>query len=257
MDLTPYRTFMVELADRSGAFLRPLFGAPGLAVETKTDDTPVTAADRGAEELLRALIAKRFPAHGIVGEEFGAERAHAEFVWMLDPIDGTKSFIHGVPLWGTLIALLHGGQPVLGAIHLPALGHLLLGDSTTTTLDGQPVRVRVCDRVEDATLLTSDPLNPAKHQDGPGFAALATRARLVRTWGDCYGYFLLASGRADIMCDPVLSPWDLAALVPVVRGAGGVITDWQGRAPWPASSALAASSPALHAAAVAALKSAG
>ncbi len=253
VDLTPYRAFAVELAEQSGAFLRPLFGAPDLAVETKADQTPVTAADRGAEELLRARIAKKFPTHGIVGEEFGAERADAEFVWMLDPIDGTKSFIHGVPLWGTLIALLHGGQPVLGAIHLPALGHLLLGDGATATLDGQPTRVRPCDRLEDATLLTSDPINPWKYQNGPAFTALRSRARLVRTWGDCYGYFLLACGRADIMCDPVLSPWDLAALVPVVRGAGGVISDWQGRAPWPAQSALAAGSPALHAAAVAAL----
>jgi histidinol phosphatase-like enzyme (inositol monophosphatase family) len=257
VDLTPYRTFMVELAAKSGELIRPLFGTPGLAVETKADATPVTAADRGAEELLRALITKRFPAHGVVGEEFGAERADAEFVWMLDPIDGTKSFIHGVPLWGTLIALLHGGQPVLGAIHLPALGHLMIGDGITTTLDGRPTRVRACDRIEDATLLTSDPLNPGKYQNGPAFAALAARPRLVRTWGDCYGYFLLASGRADLMCDPVLSPWDLAALVPVVRGAGGVITDWQGRAPWPASSALAAGSPSLHATAVAALNPAG
>ena len=256
VDLTPYRTFMGELADKSGEFIRPFFGAPGLVVETKADTTPVTAADRGAEELLRSLIAKKFPAHGVIGEEFGEDRPGAEWVWVLDPIDGTKSFIAGVPLWGTLIALLHGGQPVLGAIHLPASGQLMLGDGTTTTLNGRPVRMRPCARMEDATLLTSDPLNPAIHQDGPAFAALARRARLVRTWGDCYGYFLLASGRADLMCDPVLSPWDLAALVPVVRGAGGVITDWQGGVPWPASSARAAA-PALHAEAVTALNPVG
>ncbi|MEI6861047.1 MAG: histidinol-phosphatase [Verrucomicrobiota bacterium] len=253
VDLTRYRTFMGELAQQSGEFIRPYFGTPGLAVETKADQTPVTAADRGAEELLRALIAKRYPAHGVIGEEFGEDRPGAEFVWMLDPIDGTKSFVAGVPLWGTLIALLHGGQPVLGTIHLPALGQLMLGDGTTTTLNGRPTRVRPCTRVEDATLLTSDPLNPAIYQDGPAFAAFSRRARLVRTWGDCYGYFLLASGRADVMCDPVLSPWDLAALVPVVHGAGGVITDWQGSAPWPAPSALAATSPSLHAEAIAAL----
>jgi histidinol phosphatase-like enzyme (inositol monophosphatase family) len=256
VDLTPYRLFIAELAAQSGEFIRPYFGVPGLVVETKADATPVTVADRGAEELLRALIAKKFPAHGVMGEEFGEDRPGVEFVWVLDPIDGTKAFITGVPLWGTLIALLHDGQPVLGAIHLPALGQFLLGDGETTTLNGQPVRVRTCARIEEATLLTSDPLNPAIHQDGPAFAALARRARLVRTWGDCYGYFLLASGRADLMCDPVLSPWDLAALVPVVRGAGGVITDWQGRAPWPAASALAAA-PAIHAEAVRALNLAG
>jgi myo-inositol-1(or 4)-monophosphatase len=255
VDLTPYRTFMAELTEQSGAFLRPLFGSLDLVVDTKADATPVTIADRGAEELLRSLIAKKFPAHGIIGEEFGAERSDAEFVWMLDPVDGTKSFIHGVPLWGTLIALLHAGQPVLGAIHLPALGHLMLGDGANTTLDGKSVSVRPCEQIEAATLLTSDPVNPGKYQNGPAFSALRSRARLVRTWGDCYGYFLLASGRADIMCDPVLSPWDLAALVPVVRGAGGVISDWQGRLPWPAQSALAASSRALHAAAVAVLNS--
>ena len=117
MNLEPYRAFMIELAEKSGDFVRPLFGAPGLAVETKSDQSPVTAADRGAEELMRAMIAKKFPSHGIIGEEFGTERGDAEFVWVLDPIDGTKSFITGVPLWGTLIALLHRGQPVLGAIH--------------------------------------------------------------------------------------------------------------------------------------------
>ncbi len=252
MDLTPYRPFIAELAEKSGAFIRPFFGAPGLTVETKADQTPVTAADRGAEELLRTLIARKFPTHGVIGEELGEDRPGAELVWMLDPIDGTKSFIAGVPLWGTLIALLHAGQPVLGAIHLPALGQFMLGDGTTTTLNGQPTRVRPCTRAEDATLLTSDPLNPAAFQDGAAFDALARRARLVRTWGDCYGYYLLASGRADLMCDPVLSPWDLAALVPVIRGAGGVITDWQGGSPWPATSAVAAG-PALHAEAVAAL----
>jgi myo-inositol-1(or 4)-monophosphatase len=253
VDLTPFRPFIAELAETSGAFIRPFFGAPGLAVETKPDATPVTAADRGAEELLRALIAKKFPAHGVIGEEFGEDRPNADLVWMLDPIDGTKSFIHGVPLWGTLIALLHCGQPVLGAIHLPALGQLLIGDGTTASLNGRATRIRQCQRLEEATLLTSDPLNPTIHQDGDAFAKLVRRVHLARTWGDCYGYYLLASGRADIMCDPVLSPWDLAALVPVVRGAGGVISDWQGRAPWPASSALATTSPALHAEAVAAL----
>ena len=122
VDLTPYRSFMVELAAASGDFIRPFFGRPDLAVETKADQSPVTAADRGAEELMRTRIAKRHPTHGIIGEEFGGERADAEWVWMLDPIDGTKSFITGVPLWGTLIALLHRGQPVLGCINQPVLG---------------------------------------------------------------------------------------------------------------------------------------
>lgn len=254
MTPSPYLTFMTELARASGEFIRPLFRQPGLAVETKSDESPVTLADRGAEELMRALIAKKFPAHGIIGEEFGRERADAEYVWMLDPIDGTKSFISGVPLWGTLIALLHHGQPVLGCIHQPILGQLMLGDGTTTTLNGTPVRCRATTRIEDATLLSSDPLNPAKHQNGAAYDALQKRAKLVRMWGDCYGYLLVAGGWADVMLDPIMNPWDIAALVPIVRGAGGVITDWQGGAAFPAESTIACATPELHAQVVAALR---
>lgn len=239
MDLTPYRTFLTELALRSGDFLRPHFFNPALAVEFKSDASPVTAADRGAEELLRDLIATRFPSHGIIGEEFPSLNPDAEFTWVLDPIDGTKAFITGVPLWGTLIALLHNGQPVLGAIHQPILNQLMIGDGTTTTLNGAAVRMRVCTRLEDATLLTSDTLNPARYQNGAAFDSLAQRVRLLRTWADCYGYLLLASGRADICLDPIMNPWDIAALVPIVRGAGGVITDWHGGPAYPSGSTVA------------------
>src|SRR5471030_2135677 len=167
MNLEPYRTFMIELAESSGDFIRPLFGRLDLAVETKSDASPVTLADRGAEELIRARIAKKFPAHGIIGEELGSERPDAEFVWVLDPVDGTKAFITGVPLWGTLIALLHQGQTVLGCIHQPILRQLMLGDGATTTLNGRVVRCRSTARVEDATVLTSDYSNLARYQNGP------------------------------------------------------------------------------------------
>ena len=252
MDLTPYRPFITELAHQSGDFIRPFFGSADLVVETKSDASPVTVADRGAEELMRKLINARFPTHGIIGEELGSERPDAEFVWMLDPIDGTKSFITGVPLWGTLIALLHRGQPVLGVIHQPILKQLMIGDGTTTTLNDRPVRVRSTARIEDATLLTSDPFNPSKYQNGDAFTALRQRAKLVRTWGDCYGYLLVAAGLADVMLDPIMNPWDIAALVPVIRGAGGIISDWNGGAPYPAESTVA-SSPALHAQVIKAL----
>jgi histidinol phosphatase-like enzyme (inositol monophosphatase family) len=252
MNLAPYRDFLVELAERSGDFIRPYFASPELAVETKSDDSPVTAADRGAEKLLRELIAKKFPAHGIIGEEFGNERPDAEWTWVLDPIDGTKSFMSAVPLFGTLIALMHNGQPVLGAIHQPILRQLMIGDGQTTTLNNRVVRVRANTRLEDATLLTSDPLNPAKYQSGAAYAALEKRVRLTRTWGDCYGYLLLAGGWADVMIDPIMNPWDIQALIPIVRGAGGVITDWHGGDPVKASSIVAAS-PALHADVIAAL----
>lgn len=253
VDLSPYRTFLIELARASGDFIQPLYRQPGMAVEVKSDDSPVTRADRGAEELMRARIARKFPAHGIIGEEFGTERPDAEFVWVLDPVDGTKAFITGLPLWGTLIALLHHGQPVLGCIHQPVLGQLVVGDNTTTELNGRPVRCRATRRIEDSTLLTSDPLNPAKYQDGAAYDRLQRRARLVRTWGDCYGYLLLATGWADISLDPIMNPWDIAALIPVVRGAGGVITNWQGGAPFPAESTIASASPELHAAVLATL----
>jgi myo-inositol-1(or 4)-monophosphatase len=253
MDLAPHRAFVVELARQSGAFIRPFFGDPALAVEMKADRTPVTEADRGAEELMRGMIRRRFPGHGICGEEGGSENESAEFSWVLDPIDGTKSFAAACPLFGTLIALLHRGEPVLGAINLPALGQLILGDGASAVLNpgsdgtgGRAVRVRDCTRIEDAILLTTNTLSPARHRDGPAFEALARRARMVRTWGDCFGYFQVATGRADIMCDPIMNPWDIAALIPVVRGAGGVVTDWHGGDPVRADSLLAAG-PGLHA----------
>ncbi|ATC64663.1 histidinol-phosphatase [Nibricoccus aquaticus] len=252
MDLTPYRAFLIELAERSGDFIRPYFASADLAVEIKSDDSPVTAADRGAEKLIRDLIAKKFPSHGIIGEEFGNDRPDAEFVWVLDPIDGTKAFMTAVPLFGTLIALMHDGQPVLGAIHQPILRQLMIGDGQTTTLNNRPVSVRHTARLEDATLLTSDPLNPAKYQNGAAYSALEKRVRLSRTWGDCYGYLLLSSGWADLSIDPIMNPWDIQALIPIVRGAGGIITDWQGGDPVKAASIVAAN-PILHPQVIAAL----
>jgi histidinol phosphatase-like enzyme (inositol monophosphatase family) len=252
MNLEPYRGFLVELAEKSGDFIRPWFASPDLAVEDKSDRTPVTIADRGAEELMRRMIRERFSGHGILGEEFGPENTEAEFVWVLDPIDGTRAFAAATPLFGTLIALLHRGQPVLGAIHQPVLRQLLIGDGSRTTLNGRPVRVRATQRIEEATLLCSDVLSPARHQNGEAFAALSRRVKLLRTWGDCYGYLLLATGWADIMCDPIMNPWDVAALIPVIRGAGGVITDWQGHDPVNAASIVAAP-PLLHAQVISAL----
>lgn len=246
MQHTHFIPFITELAQRSGDFIRPLFGDHGVTVETKADESPVTRADRGAEELLRGLIETRFPHHGIIGEELGNDRPDAEWVWVLDPIDGTKSFVTGVPLFGTLIALLHHGQPVLGCIHQPILRQLMIGDGRTTMLNGRPSHCRPTQRLEEATVLTSDPFNPAKYQNGTAFEALTRRARLVRTWGDAYGYLLLASGWADVMCDPIMNPWDIAALVPIIRGAGGQITDWNGNQPYPAESTVASATQGLH-----------
>ncbi|MFM7102664.1 MAG: histidinol-phosphatase, partial [Verrucomicrobiota bacterium] len=229
MQLEPFHAFIRELAAASAEVILPYYGRREVGHELKADESPVTVADRRAEEVMRELIERRHPGHGIVGEEFGTVRADAEFVWVLDPIDGTKSFISAVPLFGTLIGLLHRGRPVLGCIHQPVLRQLVVGDGRTTTLNGVPVRVREGRRLEEASVLLTDPLHPARYQPGPGYEALSRRVQLVRTWGDCYGYLLVASGWADVMLDPVMNPWDLLPVVPVIEGAGGVITDWQGR----------------------------
>jgi myo-inositol-1(or 4)-monophosphatase len=207
VDLSPFRSFIVELAERSGDLIRPYFGADDgvLDIEYKPQETSidtwpsiVTRADREAEELMRQMIGKQFPEHGIVGEEYGTERPGAEFVWTLDPIDGTISFAAANPQFGTLIGLLHAGRPVLGVIHQPIVGQLCLGDCEQTLLNGRPVRSRGARPLSQATLLVTD----LRFHTGPAWESLLAEVNLVRTWGDCYGYLLVATGHADIMSDP-------------------------------------------------------
>jgi myo-inositol-1(or 4)-monophosphatase len=242
------RVFIEELAQASAREILPHFGQKDVGVVVKSDQSPVTIADREAERVMREMITQRFPEHGIVGEEFGTVRGDAEFVWVLDPIDGTKSFISAVPLFGTLIGLLHRGKPVLGCIHQPVLRQLMIGDGTTTTLNGKPVRGRDCIDLSTATLLMSDPMHPAVYQDGARFESLCRTVRVVRSWGDCYGYLLVAAGWADIMVDPIMNPWDLQPIVPIIRGAGGIITDWNGNsADGLAAASGIAAMPGVHA----------
>jgi myo-inositol-1(or 4)-monophosphatase len=247
MDVSALKGFIAQLARESARCILPFFGNPELTQELKADRTPVTAADRGAEEILRRLIEDRFPEHGILGEEYGSVRPGADYVWTLDPIDGTKSFVAGTPQFGTLICLSHHGQPVLGAMHNPVTGQLLIGDGRETTCNGRPCRVRSNRKLEEAVVLTTELSAPAVHQDAVGWARLLRTAGKVYTWGDCHGYHLVATGGADAMCDPVMSPWDLLALIPVIRGAGGVITDWHGQDPVRGTSCIAATTPELHA----------
>ena len=249
----PHREFAIELARASGDFIRPWFARDDLAIETKADRTIVTAADRGAERLMREMITRRFPDHGILGEEFGPERTDAEFVWVLDPVDGTISFAAGVPLFGTLIALQQRGQPVLGIIHQPVLGELVIGDDSGTFCNGRRVRCATTATLEDALVMTTDIKAVAAGPDGAAFLSMVARARALRAWGDCYGYLMVATGRADVMGDQAMHPWDIAALIPVIRGAGGTITDWQGRDPVGATSIVAAATAELHGAVIAAL----
>jgi histidinol-phosphatase len=217
------------LADAAGAVARRYFRQT-LAVDAKPDRTPVTIADREAEAAMRRLIAVSFPAHGIVGEEEGRVRDDAEYVWVLDPIDGTKNFISGIPLWGTLIALARHGRPVLGVIDQPVLGERWLGVAgQATTLNGAPVRSRACATLAAATLYATSP-DMFAGADAARFRRLKEAVGLARFGADCYAYAQLASGFIDLVVECDLKPHDFCALVPVIEGAGGVVTDWDGRA---------------------------
>ena len=243
--------FIWELAQASGEIIQHYFRS-GVDVETKTDLTPVTIADRQAEEMMRQMIQAKYPEHGILGEEFEEINPGSEFQWILDPIDGTKTFISGTYLFGTLIALLKDGKPILGAINNPIVDQFLIGDGKTTWLNGVPVRVRECTSLDRANLLTTNPLSIDKYHDGSAFTALTRQVKLYRTWGDCHGYYLVATGYADIMIDPVMNIWDVAALIPVIEGAGGKITDYYGGDPMSSKGTIATAGP-LHAEVVRAL----
>jgi myo-inositol-1(or 4)-monophosphatase len=237
--MTELKKFCKILADESSKIIMKYYRSE-FKIETKPDESPVTIADKKSEELMREMIMREFPEHGILGEEFGEYNFDAEYKWILDPIDGTRSFISGVPLFGTLIALLKKDNPVLGVINHPVLKEYMIGDNLTTELNGIKVGVRECRELSSALLLSSDHLNFGKYTNQIGFENLIRRVGLYRMWGDCYGYSLVAGGYADIMIDPIMSKWDLAALIPVVNGAGGKITDYYGRDPMAGNSIVAA-----------------
>lgn len=247
LDRKELAAFAGELARVSGEIILR-FWERGAVVEYKADRTPVTAADRDSELAMRERIRRCYPGHGIVAEEYGREHEDAEYVWVLDPIDGTKSFVAGVPLFGTLIGLLERGRPILGVIHQPVLRLLCVGDNRETTLNGEPVHVRPCAALSDALVLTSGlETLAALPEKAAGWDRLVKGSRIARTWGDCYGYLLVASGRADVMVDAVVEPWDILPVIPIIRGAGGVITDWTGGDVLGGRSAVAAG-PGVHAA---------
>jgi myo-inositol-1(or 4)-monophosphatase len=230
------------LADLSGGIIRHYYRT-GYTVDLKSDASPVTVADRRAEEMMRELIMREFPEHGILGEEYGAYQPEAPYRWVLDPIDGTKAFVSGTYLFGTLIALLKDGRPAIGVINQPIVGDYLVGTGAQTSLNGRPVQVSPCERLEDAILLTTDHWNVHNHQNGLAYEALTRRVKRYNNWGDCHGYFLVATGGAHVMGDPVMNAWDLMALVPIIEGAGGTITDWCGHDPVTGSSIVATCGP--------------
>ncbi len=243
-DLEHFKLFAKHLAETSGTVISSYFRTP-ISIESKPDSSPVTIADKKAEELMREEIMSAFPHHGIIGEELGEHNPSAEYKWVLDPIDGTKSFICGTVTFGTLIALLKNGSPILGVINQPILDEFLIGDNSTCEINGNKVSVRKCEKLSDATLLTTDHLNIKKYQNINKFDNLLDKVKLYRNWGDCYGYYLVATGYADIMIDPIMNIWDSMALIPIIRGAGGIITDYQGNDPVKGNSIIAAS-PTIH-----------
>jgi histidinol-phosphatase len=201
-----------------------------LAVESKADGSPVTIADREAESAVREWVGRRFPEDGIEGEELGVLRVDARRRWIIDPIDGTKTFVRGVPLWGTLVAIVEGTDVLAGAAFFPAVDEMVvaaLGEGMWWN-DARCCVSRV-DRIERATVLTTDGRFLDDHIKGAAWRRLADRALVCRTWGDCYGYMLVATGRAEVMADGRMSAWDAAALVPIIEEAGGVFTDWTGK----------------------------
>lgn len=224
----------VRFAEEAGQLTLEYFQTDRFDVERKADDSPVTIADRSAEQRLRERIAAQFPSDGIIGEEFGEQAGGGDFRWILDPIDGTKSFISGVPLYGTMVAVEHEGRGAVGAVYIPGLDELIYAATGLGAWHrrgrGQPVRAHVSKRANlaEGLFVTSQVDSFEKRQAASVFDQLQRQAYVTRTWGDCYGYLLVATGRAEVMVDAVMNVWDAAAVQPILVEAGGTFTDWKG-----------------------------
>lgn len=229
----------LELARLTGqTAVRHFRGA--IAVEQKGDGSPVTIADQEAEQAARKWIAERFPDDGVLGEEFGETAGTSGRRWLLDPIDGTRTFVRGIPLWGSLVAVVEGETVLAGAACYPALGEeIAAAPGRGCWHNGARCTVSQVDHLADAAVLTTDEHGFSEPAARRGWDRLAGASRTVRTWGDCYGYLLVATGRAEVMVDARLNPWDIACFVPVIREAGGLMTDLAGRDGWNLKSAMA------------------
>ena len=252
MTAIDFAAFVDELAAASGDAIRPFFRT-ALGIENKSISggfDPVTAADRAAEAAMRALIQRAFPEHGIIGEEFAAERSDAEYVWVLDPIDGTKSFICGMPAWGTLIALTRRGDPIYGLMHQPFTREHFAGDGRAARYRGpagdRALQARACATLEDAVLLTTSPLLMNEADQGC-FRRVERAVRLSRYGGDCYSYCMLAAGHVDLVIETELKAHDVLPLIPIIEGAGGVITTWENGRPHAGGRIIAAGDHRVHA----------
>ncbi len=239
--LLEFLAFAKELSQEAGEITLKYFGRP-VDVERKEDSSPVTVADRETESFIRESIRETYPDHGLLGEEHGEIVSKSRYRWIIDPIDGTKSFIHGIPLYTVLIALLEDDEPVVGVIHNPPLRQTAAAAAGMgCSLNGEPCRVSSVTDIEKARIQVTDPADLMQRY--PAFArVLYENVAFCRTWGDGYGYLLVASGRADIMLDPVLSPWDVAPLKVIITEAGGRLTDFSGKSAALPESAVAANS---------------
>lgn len=234
--MTELEAFAVELSHEAARTALPYFRGDN-AEENKAGPgafDPVTEADRAAEAAIRRLIAARYPHHGVIGEEYGEDRPEAEHVWVLDPIDGTRAFIAGLPLWTTLVALRHDGRPTIGAIGQPYLGEVFLGGPSGARLlkDGVETRLktRACPALSDALIATTDP-DIFVGADREAWTRLRASARLARLGCDAYAYAMVAAGRIDLVAETELQIWDWSALLPVIEAAGGRVTSWTGQSP--------------------------
>ena len=271
MTAVDFAAFVERLAQVSGEVILPFFRS-AIGAEDKSLGgvfDPVTEADRGAEAAMRRLIGQTFPAHGVIGEEYGVDRAEAEYVWVLDPIDGTKSFISGMPTWGTLIGLMHRGRPVYGMMAQPFTRERFTGDGKRARLrtlavtrgDAPPtewvtrtLRVRACASLAEATISTTSPALIRDPADAEAYRRVEARTRLSRYGGDCYAYCALAAGFVDVVIETGLKPHDIVALAPIIEGAGGVITTWDGQDASKGGRILAAGDRRVHDEALSLLK---
>jgi histidinol phosphatase-like enzyme (inositol monophosphatase family) len=255
-DIRRYLTAIEAMADAAARVTLSHFRSQ-VAVDDKNSGgkfDPVTLADRDAEAAIRQLIAEKFPDDGIIGEEHGQQMGENNWVnrnyWVIDPIDGTRSFISGIPLWGTLIAVNDGARPVIGVIDHPAVGERFIGSPSGAFMNGKPLKVRTCDDLSNATLSTTDPDLLGAGAEREAFFEVAKHVRLKRYGYDCYAYAMVAAGHMDLVIEAGLQIYDVQALIPVIEAAGGIITDWQGGSPAQGGRVVAAGDARIHAAAL-------
>ena len=247
--LDELRVFSERLADAARAVITPYFRSNLLIDDKATDSAtgqPVTRADRESEQAIRELIITRYPDHGIVGEEFEDRKSDAEFCWVLDPIDGTRAFIAGVPMFGTLIGLGYQGRPLLGVLDQPIMRERFVGTAQGSSLNGKPIRTRKCSHLDQAIYAVTDPRMMATPAQEVVFQRLMRETHLTQFGANCYAYGMLASGAIDLITENDLKPWDIYALIPIIEGAGGVVTGWAGGPAEKSASVVACGDPILH-----------